>query len=867
MLHRSIFSFLLLVSIISSTFAQGYTRIDSVSLQNGCRSIHIKEETNPLDIYIIEIDLLNKKNKLKTGLANDKIAWMKASGEAFVNKETVGHMIERRSNAGETVIGGINADFFNMANGMQFNVTATNGEIASTGITPKNHAALYTDEFGEPYIGLVNLVQTAVIPGIGQFEINGINIIRNANYLVLYNQFTGLDKSFANEWGVECLLEPLDSGLINGVRTYKIIEKAKNVTVKNKSQVILSGNGTARTFLDQTSAGQIIQINSTFIGLENKRITEMIGGWGHIVQKGENCAVSSIEVEGTMDHENDRHPRSAVGFNKDKSKLYFVAVDGRSDLSVGVNLTQLADFMIKELGVWEGLNFDGGGSTTLMSGNKTINNPSGGVQRAVCNALLVVEEESESHSYNYNFETQSNSSLEAGSKLYYETDATNRSAVWVLEVDRSEKNIHFSPIWANKEIGWEDAFGIAHKSEQGLSQMVADLEHTQDSVLIGAVNASPFNFKSNAVYGLTAVDGEITTLPDSGVVTPALWFNEKGEPFISNLSARLNVVASNGAQLALNEVNDVRWLDYLVLYNSFMGGTTNTNQWGAEVLIEPKEPLLLNGDQNFEVKEKVASQASGTGKMPMEEGQLVLSGNKKAYEFILNNIQVGQNVQISSEIQGANGQLVKHIVSGEGILMKDGELYDEASAETRTWQPVLGNDLRTAVGYSSDKSKVFLFVSDKFNENNLGLSLPGLTAIMEKYEVADGIVLGGGNSATLYAGEELVNVTSENEPLIPSALVVEFFYITGNSIIETDKDIRVYPNPSNGKVFIQASEDWGKNTEFKLYDPTGRVVVSREIGSQNKLSLDISGVENGIYFFTITDDEQKQKSGKLIINK
>ncbi len=867
MLFRGVSTFFLIVFVFSLGRAQEYQRIDSALLQNGCRTFHIQEKTLPLDIYVLEVDLTNKKNKIKTGLANDKIAWIDPAGETFVNKETVGHMIDRRSNDGETVIAGINADFFNMANGMQFNVTATGGEIASYGITPKNHAALYVDDSGEPYIETINLQQKVVIPGVGQHEITGINIIRYDNYLVLYNHFTGLDKSFANQWGVECLLEPLDSGLINGVRTYRILEIANNVTMTKTNQIILSGIGAARTFLDQTSVGQVIQINSVFSGLANKRIVEMVGGWGHIIQEGKNCAVSSIEEEGTMSHEEDRHPRTAAGFNKDKTKMYLVAIDGRSDISIGVNLSQLADFMIDELDVWEGLNFDGGGSTTLMAGTQTLNNPSGGVQRAIANALLVVEGDSVSQTCTYDFETSSTTTTVGGDNLFYEQDLSNRSGVWVLELDRTKGRVDFSPAWANKRIGYSDAFGIEHKSEQLLSEIIAETDQEQDSMLIGAINGSPFDFTSDAVYGLTATGGMITTLPDTGIITPALWFNEDNEPFISDLSAEIKVTASNNSEFKLSDVNGVRWLDYMVLYNSFMGNNTGTNQWGAEVLLEPKEEMFINSSVAFEVKEKVSSKENGTGKMPLEEGKLVLSGNGDAYEFIRDNINVGENIQITSQILGADGQKVKHIISGAGILFKNGEEYHDDFATSRTWQPVLGNDLRAAIGYNTDKSKVYLFASDEFNESNIGLPLPGLVELMKKYEISDGLLLEGGSSVTMYAGDELVNTTPENETLIPNGMVVKLMNITGNSIIKSLNDIRVFPNPVTDKLYIETGNETGENLEFRLFDQTGRAVISRTVSPSGISTLDVSEVNNGIYFFELVGQNQNRKNGKLIITK
>src|SRR5690625_1900711 len=54
-----------------------------------------------------------------------------------------------------------------------------------------------------------------------------------------------------------------------------------------------------------------------------------------------------------------------------------------------MNLSALADFMIHGLEVSEGLNFDGGGSTTLMNATETINDLSDGGQRSIPTALII----------------------------------------------------------------------------------------------------------------------------------------------------------------------------------------------------------------------------------------------------------------------------------------------------------------------------------------------------------------------------------------------------------------------------------------------------------------------------------------------
>lgn len=117
----------------------------------------------------------------------------------------------------------------------------------------------------------------------------------------------------------------------------------------------------------------------------------VIGGWPRILHNGVDITADAPSVEGTLSRNAEmRHPRTAVGFSRDSSMLYLFAVDGRSENSGGMTLAELATTM-RTLGAWDALNFDGGGSTTMVIGGAVVNKPSDPTgARAVGNALMVV---------------------------------------------------------------------------------------------------------------------------------------------------------------------------------------------------------------------------------------------------------------------------------------------------------------------------------------------------------------------------------------------------------------------------------------------------------------------------------------------
>lgn len=68
----------------------------------------------------------------------------------------------------------------------------------------------------------------------------------------------------------------------------------------------------------------------------------------------------------------DKHPRTLLGLNETKNWLYLVVVEGRQLTFGGVTLDELAQFA-QQLGLSKAINLDGGGSSTMVVGNKRVN--------------------------------------------------------------------------------------------------------------------------------------------------------------------------------------------------------------------------------------------------------------------------------------------------------------------------------------------------------------------------------------------------------------------------------------------------------------------------------------------------------------
>lgn len=101
---------------------------------------------------------------------------------------------------------------------------------------------------------------------------------------------------------------------------------------------------------------------------------------GPLLVRDGRPVVSAIDPEGfsagaeqfDSDITEGRNPRAAVGIAPDR--VLAVACDGRSPRDAGMTLPELADVLVA-LGAVEGLNLDGGGSTSLVHDGRLRNRP------------------------------------------------------------------------------------------------------------------------------------------------------------------------------------------------------------------------------------------------------------------------------------------------------------------------------------------------------------------------------------------------------------------------------------------------------------------------------------------------------------
>ena len=114
-----------------------------------------------------------------------------------------------------------------------------------------------------------------------------------------------------------------------------------------------------------------------------------VGGGPVLLQKGEIEISNNEELKFAGKAIDDKHPRTAMGYTK-SNKLIVLVIEGRHLGSAeGATLIQEAQ-IFKDLGCWEAINLDGGGSSCmLVNGKETIKISDAAGQRPVPAVFII----------------------------------------------------------------------------------------------------------------------------------------------------------------------------------------------------------------------------------------------------------------------------------------------------------------------------------------------------------------------------------------------------------------------------------------------------------------------------------------------
>lgn len=373
---RYVFPTFLLLS--SSLFAQASGgRIASREVGPAAKHHRFYREAGPWAIEVLEFDYSHPYLQLETARARQQPNGL----------EQTSRLAAREDREGARVVAAINGDFFDKQ-GFPLNLQIRQGEIVH-GVYPRSVLMINANK--QPMIAVPELTGLVLSKRGASHAIAGVNRERGADEMIAYNRFYGASTN-TNRYGNETALRLLGRLCVNDtIAAVVTMQMPSNGNSRlYDSLYVLSAHGRAANWAAQHFvAGDTVKLFWQ-IPQAPACIAAAVGGTPRLIRDSKISIESEIE-KNRPDFASTRHPRTAIGFDEQNTRMYFIVVDGRqAGYSVGMSLQELAEFML-ELGCTQAINLDGGGSSTMVIRGEVVNRPSDlAGERPVANALLLL---------------------------------------------------------------------------------------------------------------------------------------------------------------------------------------------------------------------------------------------------------------------------------------------------------------------------------------------------------------------------------------------------------------------------------------------------------------------------------------------
>ena len=295
---------------------------------------------------------------LKCDLNNSNLDLRLIAGQGeYTHKATVSSMAQ---NTNATAM--INGDFFNMAlEGAPIGPSIINGTLASS---PAVIQGIYSLGISDQNVASIEAMtyDGAVIASDGSsFPIDGLNKTYYWHDPSGHESHTNLIQMYNDMWGSSSRGHANNTEvLINAQGVVEKISYGKTLPYEvPDSKIILQVNGSAEAFIKKhCPIGSKVTIHSKVVPDKNWKF--LVGGHALLTNQGK-----VVPYTKDLNALAGVRARTAAGVSKDGKTLWLVCAEGRTNRSVGAQLSTLGYFM-QYLGAYKSVNLDGGGSTTMV---------------------------------------------------------------------------------------------------------------------------------------------------------------------------------------------------------------------------------------------------------------------------------------------------------------------------------------------------------------------------------------------------------------------------------------------------------------------------------------------------------------------
>ena len=262
---------------------------------------------------------------------------------------------------------------------------------------------------------------------------------------------------------------------------------------------------------------------------------------------------------------------------------------------------------------------------------------------------------------------------------------------------------------------------------------------------IATINASYFA-PNGVILGNTKIDG--LTVGTTYYIRSAVGLKSDGSAIFARITYR-GVLHFNGEEVVVDGVNGERGVDSVVVYNSWQGTSTGTNDFGVELVVQSGrvENIFYSDGNNF-----------------IPPDGFVISAHGSAAENFA-NVQIGDEVTFEEDYinveHGDDFNEAIHVIGAGPTLVKEGEVYVTADAEQFPKDIRVGRAPRSAFGITQYGDYIFAVVDGR-QAHSKGCTLTEWARILkDSFGAIEAINLDGGGSSELVFKGSLINKPSD----------------------------------------------------------------------------------------------------------
>jgi len=322
---------------------------------------------------------------------------------------------------------------------------------------------------------------------------------------------------------------------------------------------------------------------------------------------------------------------------------------------------------------------------------------------------------------------------------------------------------------------------------------------------IAMVNGDYYNMRAEgAPIGTTVIDGELVSSQSFLTGVYCFGITKDRTASIDAFSFSGSVTAANGEKRNLSGLNKTFYweettglhshIGRLHLYTDIWGG----NKRGIDSYVgTPSEILVKDG-----VVTAVAFDGGFDSAVP--EGCYLIHGDGAAADYIKENFQVGDTVQIHYSYKPE--QDWEMVVGGHALLVDNGQ----AVPYTKDLSALGGVRARTAIGISKDGKTVYVVAVEGRTSDSKGITLGNLSLLLTKLGVWKAVNLDGGGSTTMVTRP--LAETTQSRVINPEHNGSERSVVEGLGVFSTAPEGAVKGIFLNGSKVLLI----GETAEYKL---------------------------------------------------